>query len=393
MASLIRSIGFDGYRSFPSRRQYDRKQPLNSLVLAPLTLLIGRNNAGKSSIAALLHQVLAGLAATEGTALPLSVGGLPIADGFQDLLHARDANTFLELDIEIDTPTEQHHLNTILYLHSLLDDDTRPWARAIQWNGEPCAIEEAPLDEGLLPNIPQRAELQAEAGRVLRSSVWLGPLRAQIPETPSQPERSSRGPKIGPAGEGVVRLLADDEELFSMVSDWLKKHAGFSLRWEKNLDIWLLKVVRGDTRSLSIAQVGAGVHQLLPVLALALWRQRSGGEDGYLDVVQQPELHLHDALQPALGDLFVDAALKRRGLIVVETHAEGLLLRVRRRIAEGRISPEQVALYYVDDAPSGSQLRRIGLLANGEVDYWPEGVFLESFEEVKELRRAQRRAG
>ncbi len=391
MVSLLRSIGFDGYRSFPCRRQYDRTQPLNTVELAPLTLLIGRNNAGKSSIAALLYQVLAGLAATEGTALPLTVAGQPVAEGFQDLLYARDANTFLELDIAIGAGAARHHLNTILFLHSLLDDDIRPWAKAIEWDGEACPVAKAPLDKGLLPDTPQRAALQDEARRVLQSSLWLGPLRAQVPETPPQAARSNRTPKITPSGEGVVGLLADDEGLFATVSDWLKRHAGFSLRWEKNLDLWRLKVVRGETRSLSITQMGAGIHQLLPVLTLALWRKRCGGEAGYLDVIQQPELHLHDALQPDLGDLFMDVALQGRGVTVVETHAEGLLLRVRRRIAEGGISPEQVALYYVDDAPSGSQVRRIGLLANGEVDYWPAGVFLESFEEVKALRRAQRR--
>jgi hypothetical protein len=296
------------------------------------------------------------------------------------------------LDIALNGGTSQHHLNTILFLRSLLDEDMRPWARSAEWDGQEMPVPQAPLDDGLIPDVPERAALQKEAARTLQASAWLGPLRASVPATPSPADRTKRGLLIGPAGEGVIRLLADDAPLFSEVSRWLKEHAGFSLRWEKNLDLWLLKVVCGDARTISITQVGAGIHQLLPVLTLALWRRAGGGDAGYLDVVQQPELHIHDALHPALGDLFIDSALQGRGVTVVETHAEGLLLRIRRRIAEGRFSPEQVALYYVDDAPSGSELRRIGLLANGEVDYWPEGVFFESFEEVKALRRAQRRA-
>jgi predicted ATPase len=59
---MISSLGFDGYRGFPCRRQYDPSQAFQRLDIAPLTLLIGRNNAGKTSIAALLHQVLGGLA-------------------------------------------------------------------------------------------------------------------------------------------------------------------------------------------------------------------------------------------------------------------------------------------------------------------------------------------
>jgi predicted ATPase len=119
MTSLIRSLGFDGYRSFPSRRQYDRSQPLQRLDLAPLTLLIGRNNSGKSSVVALLHQILGGLAAIDRSALPLVAGASPVAEGFQDLLHARNADSFLELDIALDTGTTRHRLNTILFLRSL----------------------------------------------------------------------------------------------------------------------------------------------------------------------------------------------------------------------------------------------------------------------------------
>ncbi|MBU0550772.1 hypothetical protein KKB55_02125 [Myxococcota bacterium] len=388
---MIRTLGFDGYRSFPCRRQYDRSQPFQRLDLAPLTLLIGRNNAGKSSIAALLHQVLAGLAGINSEALPLDVGGHAVAESFQDLLHARDANTFLELDIGLNTVSGEHRLNTILYLHSLLDEDLRPWARLMEWDGQAYPIPEGPLECCLIPNVPHQNEIQAEATRTLRDSVWLGPLREPLPETARHVNRDPQEQMIRLSGAGIITFLAENETLFKALSSWLHEHAGFSLRWEKNLDLWRLKVVRGNAQSISITQVGAGVHQLLPVLTLALYRKMQGETTPYLDVVQQPELHLHDALQPVLGDLFIDCALRKRGVTVVETHAEGLLLRVRRRIAEGRLSPDLVALYYVDDAPKGSELRRIGLRENGDVDDWPQGVFFESFAEVKALRTAQRK--
>jgi predicted ATPase len=188
----------------------------------------------------------------------------------------------------------------------------------------------------------------------------------------------------------VTDLLAADPKLFQTVSGWLAEHAGLSLGWERNLDLWRLHTSGG----VPVSQVGMGIHQLLPVLTLAEWRRLGRETCDFIDVVQQPELHLHDALQPALGDLFLEVAESRRGVTVVETHAEGLLLRIRRRIAERRFPSDLVALYFIDDGPNGSELRRIRILENGEVDDWPEGVFLESYEEVKALRRAQRqRAG
>jgi predicted ATPase len=58
-------------------------------------------------------------------------------------------------------------------------------------------------------------------------------------------------------------------------------------------------------------------------------------------------------------------------------------------VAEG-LDPDRVAIIYVGDNGDGSRLRRIALRSDGETDWWPDGVFSESFVEVKAIRRAQR---
>jgi predicted ATPase len=84
---------------------------------------------------------------------------------------------------------------------------------------------------------------------------------------------------------------------------------------------------RGTTANL--ADVGFGVSQVLPVLIQGLLT-RSGG----IYLVQQPEIHLHPDAQAGLADFFI--YLASYGVItVVETHSEYLLLRLRRRLAEG----------------------------------------------------------
>jgi predicted ATPase len=49
-----------------------------------------------------------------------------------------------------------------------------------------------------------------------------------------------------------------------------------------------------------------------------------------------------------------------------------------------------VAIVYVQDEGDGSRIKPIPVAADGEVEWWPEGVFSESFAEVKAIRRAQR---
>ena len=71
-------------------------------------------------------------------------------------------------------------------------------------------------------------------------------------------------------------------------------------------DVFSLKLIHKSTNvSTSIRDVGFGLSQLIPVIIQSL----SVNEKTLL--VEQPELHLHPALQAELGDLFIEAALKR----------------------------------------------------------------------------------
>ena len=107
-------------------------------------------------------------------------------------------------------------------------------------------------------------------------------------------------------------------------------------------------------------------------------------------MVEQPELDLHAAATAPLADLFLATALQGKGTVLVETHAEPILLRVQRRVVKGVAPHDLVALYFIDVGADGSQLRPVGLQRNGEVDWWPAGVFEEDFREVAAMSRAQR---
>jgi hypothetical protein len=88
----------------------------------------------------------------------------------------------------------------------------------------------------------------------------------------------------------------------------------------------------------SIADVGLGVSQTLPVLvALRV------AEPGQMVFLEQPEIHLHPRAQFALAEILADAA--NRGVIVVtETHSSILLRGIQALVAEGKLSPDKVSL-------------------------------------------------
>jgi len=159
---------------------------------------------------------------------------------------------------------------------------------------------------------------------------------------------------------------------------------------------------RPDQRTVAINLVdaGTGLSQVLPVVTQRLFEQVTG-KRGALEIVEQPELHLHPGAHGSVADLYIAAAQAPGARFLIETHSENFLLRVRRRIAERarapehlRLSPEQVRIYWVDDgAGKGSRLVPIEVFPDGEVSTWPKGVFSEDFAELKAIRAAQREAG
>jgi predicted ATPase len=126
---------------------------------------------------------------------------------------------------------------------------------------------------------------------------------------------------------------------------------------------------------------------VLPIVVAAL-HARAG-------LIEQPELHVHPAIQLGLGDLFIEAALREglRGPLLVETHSEHLMLRVLRRIrqtTDGELpgdcppfSPDRVCVSYVDQGPYGARIYRHPITADGDwEERWPNGFFTERRREV-----------
>ncbi len=124
---------------------------------------------------------------------------------------------------------------------------------------------------------------------------------------------------------------------------------------------------RGGARDLvSIADVGIGVSQVLPVLValrVARW--------GQLVYIEQPEMHLHPRAQVTLAAVFAEAA--QRGVqVVVETHSSALLLGLQTLVAEGTLDRQLVKLHWFSrDAQGRTQVSSAALDESGAFGEWP----------------------
>jgi len=139
--------------------------------------------------------------------------------------------------------------------------------------------------------------------------------------------------------------------------------------------------------------VGVGISQMIPVIVGCL-RDAQG-----LVAVEQPELHVHPAIQVGLGDLFIHAIESRNGFfgsgksLLIETHSEHIMLRLLRRIREKTekelppgvlgLEPSDLSVIYVEGSEEGVQFRSLRVDKDGEfLDRWPKGFFEERAEEL-----------
>jgi predicted ATPase len=137
-----------------------------------------------------------------------------------------------------------------------------------------------------------------------------------------------------------------------------------------------------DTKTqtqVSFRDVGVGLSQVLPIIEALEVAQMGAGRDAISSMktvlIEQPELHLHPRMQADLMDLMISVAGdSTRGVqILAETHSENMVLRLQKRIREGKVRREDVAIIYADrDLEGNNTLTPLAMEDSGDfIEPWP----------------------
>ena len=185
---------------------------------------------------------------------------------------------------------------------------------------------------------------------------------SHLPAVRADPARATNKSEVlpdnvGKEGQHAVshlrRIEAEDTEAYQFLLPHLHSVAGiesieFEDYWEDSHRAFARNKTTGAR--VLIADFGFGVGQSLAVMVQgALMPHHT------TLMLEQPEAQLHPTAQLELGSFFADLWNKRRVGTIIETHSSNILLRLRRLIARGELSQEDVSVaFFTFDEGNGN---------------------------------------
>lgn len=394
---MIKSLFFSNYRIFKNEQKLDLKR---------ITVVFGKNNAGKSAILKLPVLIRSALSCKSQEVFDSSFIGLDFFEDMKGIIYGK-ANKTANFKMIDDSNRE-------LSFSFFVDETKETKSKLDSWSykgdgvniGVRLGIDEEYHDtisndpihglyfNGLKPqtSIPALSNLDCIDSFKYRVD-YIGSYRSLPGAFFLQ---SSLSDCSGINGlKNYSHLVADaktiKKPLLRKVSQW----------YEENFDGWSISInltrtptysveLRHGTVTSNIVDTGVGIGQSMPIVI----RTCRKCEEPTLIILEEPETHLHPAAHGALSQLIAENACEDPNkMFLIETHSINFILRLRRMIAEGVLSADDVALYYVDfcKEAASSALKRVSIKDDGSVEWWPKGVFEETLQEAIAIRKAQQK--
>ena len=376
-----------------------------TIDIRPLTILAGANSSGKSSIMQPLLMLKQTLEATyDPGSLLIDGPNVKFTSAEQFLSKLIGEERTDRFQIQIDTTHMIEDFSTTvtfrkgqsgIELVEMAKTDSKYHEDMTLYPEMPPEELKSLVDRNLMPpgfDTARRSRcfvrFETQDGHMFQSVIYTLEYHIfqsiHLPGLRGNPERTYKLTSTGPRYPGtfnnyVASIIhywqnTEDDRLKSLINALRRLGLTGHVATEKIGDIGIeIKVGRlthdktGETDMVSIADVGFGVSQVLPVLVALIL-----AEPGRLVYLEQPELHLHPRAQVVLAQALADAA-KRGVRVVAETHSSLLLLAVQTLVAEGDLSPELVKLHwFTRDDNGATKIDTADLDEAGAYGNWPE---------------------
>jgi len=142
--------------------------------------------------------------------------------------------------------------------------------------------------------------------------------------------------------------------------------------------------MKSGKTSVNLVNEAFGLNQLIAPL---LWLSKT--PDGAIVGIEEPEIHLHPRAQAALCDVFVDVATREDKQLMLTTHSEHILMGLLTAVADGRLKPEDLAVYEFQREGGVARAERLEVNGYGQIAGGLKGFLEADLDEIGALIEAR----
>lgn len=311
------------------------------LELKPLTLLVGPNGGGKSSI-------------LEAVAVAIQGGPAGLLTRFQSwgsIIHKPNGT---KATTELSFGSEE---SADKFAYRFIGEATEQ-NQVFLVNGNPSGH----------PDI--QATIMRLKPHPNTHAFMLGSVRGDVPYTANTAANPNR---VGTKGENLLALLAiifgqrQHREKGNAIGRWARHfgindlNAGLSGPNQTGSD-YLDKELKAV---LNLALSSSGARQILTVITELFW-----APTGSLFMIEEPEISLHPQAQIDVLKMFAEAIKQDKKQIIATTHSHIMLQALGYAVHKGWLETDDIAVYHVEKGKAGTKAKLLPLAKSGYIKQW-----------------------
>lgn len=184
---------------------------------------------------------------------------------------------------------------------------------------------------------------------------------------------------LGAQEDALATTMAYSETPMNRASDWMKQVTGVGIKARLIPPQSVQPVSTTTFGETGLNAEGFGTNALAQLLF-----DLARAENGATILIEEPEIHLHPGAQAELASVIAGEAKALNKQVIMTTHSEHIAGRLLIEVAEGKLSPEDIAIFSFEKDENGvCSASEIEVSENGQVAGGLRSFFQTDLDEMR----------